>query len=47
MSSRTESIAKYYGVHSLPTLMVFKDGEMTARKTGYMDGNTLREFVDK
>jgi thioredoxin 1 len=40
-------IAQYYRIRSIPTLMVFKNGKLTARKTGWMDGNALTELIGK
>ncbi len=35
-----------YGVRGIPTLMVFKDGELAATKVGAMAKNQLLEWVE-
>jgi thioredoxin 1 len=40
-------IAQYYRIRSIPTLMVFKNGKLTARKTGWMDGKALTGLIGK
>jgi thioredoxin len=40
-------VAQYYGIRSIPTLMVFKNGKLTARRSGWMDGNALKHLVGK
>ena len=44
---KDKDIARYYGVSSIPTFIVFKNGKATARRTGGMDGNELKELVGK
>lgn len=39
------SLAKKYEIFSVPTLMVFKNGEMVKRQAGFMDLESLKEFV--
>src|ERR1700722_12878407 len=34
-----------YGVHGIPTLMLFKDGQVTATKIGAMPKSKLMEWV--
>jgi thioredoxin 1 len=40
-------IARHFGIRSIPTLMVFKNGKLTARRSGVMDQNALKQMVSK
>lgn len=40
-----EDIAREYGVMSIPTLLVFKQGEKTNKNVGYMDKEELLELL--
>lgn len=40
-------IAAEYGVRSMPTLMVFKNGEMLWRGSGIHDVNTLTQLLNQ
>ena len=44
---RHGDIARHFSVSSIPTLMVFKEGKMTARRSGVMDHNGLRSLLEK
>ncbi|MDB2386057.1 thioredoxin TrxA [Shewanella sp.] len=35
-----------YGVRSIPTLLMFKGGELTATKVGALSKTQLKEFID-
>ena len=35
-----------FGIRSIPTLMIFKDGEVQAQKLGAMSKSQLTEFLD-
>ncbi|MCH1920843.1 thioredoxin TrxA [Shewanella sp. A3A] len=35
-----------YGVRSIPTLLLFKNGELAATKVGALSKTQLREFID-
>lgn len=35
-----------YGVRGIPTLLLFKDGEVAATKVGAMSKTQLKEFID-
>ena len=35
-----------YGIRSIPTLMLFKDGDVQAQKLGAMSKSQLNEFLD-
>ena len=41
------SIAREYGVTSIPTLVLFKDGVMVDKKVGFMDYNNLVKWIIK
>ena len=40
-------VAQKYGVTSIPTLMMFKDGKLVDRVVGAMPKNQLQSFIDK
>lgn len=42
-----QSIAAEYGVRSVPTLLVFKKGEVLFRQSGVMDVNSLTAELKK
>lgn len=37
---------KNYGVRGIPTLMIFKDGEVEATKVGALSKSQLADFID-
>lgn len=37
---------QHYGVRGIPTLMLFKDGEVEATKVGMVSKSQLAEFID-
>ena len=39
------NISKEYGVMSIPTLILFEDGKETKRNIGFMDEDSLNEFI--
>ena len=39
-------IAQKFGIRSIPTLMIFKDGAVQAQKLGAMSKSQLTEFLD-
>ncbi len=39
-------IAQLYGIHSIPTLLVFDRGEVVARKVGALPKRQLRQLVE-
>lgn len=41
----TENISKEYGVMSIPTVILFKDGKEIKRNIGFMDEDSLIEFI--
>jgi len=40
-----ENISKEYGVMSIPTVILFKDGKEINRNIGFMDEDSLIEFI--
>jgi len=42
-----ELTAPKYGIRGIPTLMLFKDGQVAATKVGALSKSQLIEFVDK
>jgi thioredoxin 1 len=40
------NIAQKFGIRSIPTLMIFKDGAVQAQKMGAMPKSQLEEFLD-
>jgi thioredoxin 1 len=40
------NIAQKFGIRSIPTLMIFKDGAPQAQKLGAMSKSQLNEFLD-
>lgn len=41
----SENISKEYGVMSIPTVILFKDGKEINRNIGFMDEDSLKEFI--
>ena len=41
------AIAMKYGVTSIPTLLLFKDGQLADRSIGYVPPQALQAFVEK
>lgn len=44
-TDEAQSVAGRYGIRSIPTLIVFKDGKEFARQSGAMDPATLRRWL--
>ena len=42
-----EALARKFGVMSIPTIIVFKDGKEAAQKMGYMPYEQLKKFVSE
>lgn len=40
-------VAQRFGVTSIPTLMMFKDGKLVDRMVGAAPKNTLQNFIDR
>jgi len=43
---RHQEIAGQFGVRSIPTLILFKNGQVVAQKTGLLTKVQLKEFID-
>ena len=41
-----EDLAVRYGIMSIPSLFVIKDGEVLGSKLGYMNKDALKNFID-
>ena len=41
------SLAVEYGIAAVPTILVFKGGEVVERMQGYKDKEALQEVLDK
>ena len=44
-TDEAQAVAGRYGIRSIPTLMVFRDGKEVARQAGAMDPATLRRWL--
>ena len=44
-TDREPELAAWYGIRGIPTLMVFRKGEMVAQRAGAMDPATLRSWL--
>ena len=44
---KNEKLASAYRVQSVPTLMIFKKGELLWRETGVHNAAMLKELIDK
>jgi thioredoxin 2 len=44
-TDEAQDIGARYGIRSIPTLVVFKDGKEVARQAGAMDAATLRRWL--
>ncbi|RMF97852.1 MAG: thioredoxin TrxA [Gammaproteobacteria bacterium] len=42
-----QAVAMQYGIRSIPTLMLFKDGQPQAQKVGALAKNQLTQFLDE
>lgn len=43
---KNQDLAAQYGIQSVPTLMIFKKGEMLWRQSGVMRAPMLKELID-
>jgi len=43
---RNPAVASAYGIQSVPTLMVFRDGEVKFRQSGVMQASQLKNVLD-
>ncbi len=44
-TERAQDIAARYGIRSIPTVLLFRDGREIARQSGAMDANALAQWV--
>lgn len=44
---RCEELAKQYGIMSVPTLMLFKDGQMISKKVGFMPKEEISTWIEE
>ena len=42
-----KNICKKYGVMSIPTIILFKNGEEIKRNNGFLDEDSLKKFLTK
>ena len=40
------NIARKFGIMSVPTLLLYKDGNMVDKKTGYMPVENIKEWIN-
>lgn len=40
------SIASKYSIYSIPTLLLFKDGELVKKSVGFKDLDALKTFIE-
>lgn len=43
----SQSLAPRYGVRGIPTLMLFRDGDVQDTRVGALSRNDLRNFIDE
>lgn len=41
------NLARRYGIMSIPTLVLFKDGQMVSQKTGFMPKELLTKWIEE
>ena len=44
---RNQAIASQFGVRGIPTLMLFKNGQMIAQNVGALTKGQLKQFIDE
>ena len=44
---QVRDIAARYGIQSIPTLIIFKNGEIVSQQIGAMDKNTMLQWIDQ
>ena len=42
-----ESLAKNYGIMSVPTLILFKNGSLVSKKSGYMPKEQISSWIEE
>lgn len=43
----SEDLAKQYGIMSVPTLMLFKNGQLVSKKVGYIPLELLNDWINE
>ena len=46
-TEQQQSLAAQYGIRSIPTLAIFKNGREVARQAGAMQGDMLRQWINQ
>ena len=41
----TPDLARRYGIMSIPTLLLFRDGQLVSKTMGYQDKDSLNDFI--
>lgn len=41
----TPDLARRYGIMSIPTLLLFSDGQLVSKTMGYQDKDSLNDFI--
>ena len=44
---KSSEVAREYGVMTIPTIIVFKNGKEVNRRTGFMSKEELKDFIKK
>lgn len=44
---QNSNLAKFYGIMSVPTLLLFKDGKMISKKVGFMPKDLINQWVEE
>ena len=44
---KNENLAKSYGIMSVPTLMLFKDGQLIDQKVGFLPKELLTKWIEE
>lgn len=45
-SDENAELAQKYDIHSIPALLLFKNGEVTARTVGFQPKDTIKSFIE-
>lgn len=44
---KVEELPKMFGIMSIPTLLVFEEGKLTKKVSGFMDKKSLIDFINE
>ena len=44
---QAETLAKQYGIMSVPTVAIFKNGEIVTKRVGFMTKDVLTEWIEE